>query len=71
MKGTSFRNKLIITFLGADLIILLTIIQTYLFSNNQLKADDPVKYTHSYQFFLGIVFFFFFIFMGVTTINFL
>ena len=52
MKGTSFRNKLIITFLGADLIILLTIIQTYLFSNNQLKADDPVKYTHSYQFFL-------------------
>lgn len=71
MKGTSFRNKLIITFLGADLIILLTIIQTYLFSNNQLKADDPVKYTHSYQFFLGIVFFGSIIFMGVTTIYFL
>ena len=71
MKGTSFRNKLIITFLGADLVILLTIIQTYMFSNNQLKADDPVKYTHNYQVFLGIVFFGSIVFMGVTTIYFL
>ncbi len=71
MKGTSFRNKLIITFLGADLLILLTIIQTYLFSNNQLKADDPVKYTHNYQVFLGIVFFGSIVFMGFTTIYFL
>ena len=71
MKGTSFRNKLIITFLGADFLILLTIIQTYLFSNNQLKADDPVKYTHNYQVFLGIVFFGSIVFMGFTTIYFL
>lgn len=71
MKGTSFRNKLIITFLGADFIILLTIIQTYLFSNNQLKADDPVKYTHNYQVFLGIVFFGSIVFLGFTTIYFL
>ena len=71
MKGTSFRNKLIITFLGADLIILITIIQTYLFSNNQLTADDPVKYTHNYQVFLGIVFFGSIVFMGFTTIYFL
>ena len=45
MKGTSYRNKLIITFLVADLIILLVIVQGYLFSNNQLAAENPVKYT--------------------------
>ena len=53
MKGTSYRNKLIITFLVADLIILLVIVQGYLFSNNQLAAENPVKYTQDYHVFMG------------------
>lgn len=70
MKGTSFRNKLIITFTIADLLILLVIVQSYLFSNHQLEAENPVKYTQSYHSFMGVVLVVSIIFMSVTTISF-
>lgn len=71
MKGTSYRNKLIITFLVADLIILLVIVQGYLFSNNQLAAENPVKYTQDYHVFMGAMLFVAIVFMGITTISFI
>ena len=71
MKGTSYRNKLIITFLVADLIILLVIVQGYLFSNNQLAAENPVKYTQNYHVFMGAMLFIAIVFMGITTISFI
>lgn len=71
MKGTSYRNKLIITFLVADLIILLVIVQGYLFSNNQLAAENPVKYTQNYHVFMGAMLFITIVFMGITTISFI
>lgn len=71
MKGTSYRNKLIITFLVADLIILLVIVQGYLFSNNQLAAENPVKYTQNYHVFMGAMLIIAILFMGITTISFI
>lgn len=71
MKGTSYRNKLIITFLIADLIILLVIVQGYLFSNNQLVAENPVKYTQNYHIFMGVMLFIAIVFMSITTISFI
>lgn len=71
MKGTSYRNKLIITFLIADLIILLVIVQGYLFSNNQLAAENPVKYTQNYHIFMGVMLFIAIVFMSITTISFI
>lgn len=71
MKGTSYRNKLIITFLVADLIILLVIVQGYLFSNNQLAAENPVNYTQDYHVFMGAMLFVAIVFMGITTISFI
>lgn len=71
MKGTSYRNKLIITFLVADLIILLVIVQGYLFSNNQLAAENPVKYTQNYHVFMGAMLFIAIVFMSITTISFI
>lgn len=71
MKGTSYRNKLIITFLVADLIILLVIVQGYLFSNNQLAAENPVKYTQNYHVFMGVMLIIAIVFMSITTISFI